>query len=74
MQTGIIILNVFAAIWAYTGLVAMPAPWWTYGGPAIVSLALMGWSWKKRDKHRARDAAESRRIGRLVSVWSAAEG
>jgi len=42
--------------------------------PAILSVALVGWSWKKRDKHRVRDAAGSRRIGRLVGVWSAAEG
>ena len=36
MHTGIMILNVFAAIWAFVGLAAMPAPWWTYGRPGNI--------------------------------------
>lgn len=74
MQTGIIILNVFAAIWAVLGLVFMQAPSWMLVGLVLLSLGLVGWSWKKREMASNQCDAESRRIGRLVGLWSGAEG
>lgn len=74
MQTGIIILNVFAAIWVVLGLVFMQAPSWMLVGPVLLSLGLVGWSWKKREMASNQGEAESRRIGRLVGLWSGAEG
>lgn len=74
MQTGIIVLNVFAAVWALLGLVFMQAPLWMLSGPVILSLGLVGWSWKKREMALIQSKAESRRIGRLVGLWSGAEG
>jgi len=72
MKIGVIILSVFAAVWAIAGLFSINADWWLWLLPIVISAALASWCW--RLVIPAEDPAEGKRIGRLVGFWSAIQG
>ena len=72
MKTGVIILSVFAAVWAIAGLISIDADWWLWLLPVAISVALASWYW--RLVLPAEDPVEGKRIGRLVGFWSAIQG
>ena len=72
MKTGVIILSVFAAVWAIAGLISIDADWWLWLLPVAISVALA--SWYRRLVLPAEDLVEGKRIGRLVGFWSAIQG
>ena len=72
MRTGIIVLNVFAALWGGAAIVAAHRPLWLIALPVLVSAGMIGWAGRALRHVGARpDAA---RVGRLVGIWSAVEG
>ena len=72
MKAGVVILSVFAAVWAIAGLISIDADWWLWLLPIVISAALASWCW--RIVIPAEDPAEGKRIGRLVGFWSAIQG
>jgi hypothetical protein len=74
MQSGLVVLNVFAFVWGGVALWGLQAPLWSWTAPALISGAQLAWTWRVRSGFPARDESESRRIGRLVGLWSAVEG
>ena len=72
MRTGIIVLNVFAALWGGAAIVSAHWPLWLIALPVLVSGGMIGWAGRALAHVGARhDAA---RVGRLVGIWSAVEG
>jgi hypothetical protein len=64
-----VVLNVFAALWAWVGLkLSGAAPWLTLV-PAFVSLGLLAWGWRGAGVVPARGS----HVGKVVALWSAVE-
>jgi hypothetical protein len=72
MRAGILILNVFAAIWACAALGSLHAPTWTWLLPAVVSAGLAT-ACLRRVTIAPVPAHARRRMGYVVGWWSAAE-
>jgi hypothetical protein len=72
MRAGILILNVFAAIWACAALGSLHAPNWTWLLPVAVSAGLTT-ACLRRVRVAPVPAQASRRMGYVVGLWSAAE-
>ena len=71
---GVIILGSFAAIWAMAGLYYLGEPVWMLVLPAVLSAAIVTWGISQLKGLPERDAAERKRVGRVVGWSSAAEG
>lgn len=71
---GPVILSVFAAIWAIIGLDAIAAPRALWLAPAAISAGAIAAALAASRARPRPPEAESRRIGRLVGLWSAVEG
>ncbi len=73
-STGVIVLSVFAAVWAFLGLHTSGQVLWVQVVPFALSLALT-LAVLIIDRHAARPTPEDRkRIGRTVMIWSFIEG
>ncbi len=72
MRTGVIILCVFAMVWMLLAVNALDAPLWVWIAVAVFSVGFLVWSF--RMKLPTDDIRDSKRIGRLVCIWSGAEG
>jgi hypothetical protein len=72
-RIGSIILSFFAAIWGIIGLYNFHAPVWAQLAPVLVTAAITLMVWRARPG-KVRSKAEERRIGRLLTRASAAEG
>lgn len=70
MRGAIWVLGIFAAIWGAIGLSPLGRP--AMAIPVAVSVALIGWA--SRLDLPERDAAERRRIGRVIALWSSIQG
>jgi hypothetical protein len=71
---GVVILNVFAAVWAEWALVSSPFPYWVRLIPIVVSLAIIA-LYVPAIRHAPEQTGdENRRRGRLIGIASAAEG
>jgi hypothetical protein len=70
VRIALVVLNVFAALWAWAGL--------RFSGfapglsllPIVVSLALLAWGWRGVGTVPSR----GRHVGRVIAVWSTIEG
>ena len=72
MRFGIIVLNVFAALWGAAAILSARCPWWLVAAPILVSGGLILWS--GRALRHVGPRPDAARIGRLVGIWSAIEG
>lgn len=72
-KIGAVVLGVFAAVWGISAAISAQAPAWAMLVPILVTAALLIPVWRD-SRAQARSAAEQRRITRLVSWASAAEG
>jgi len=71
---GIIVVNVFAAIWCIGGLYSAGAPVWCWPLPALVSVGIVVACLRETAGVPARSPEESARVGRLIGIWSGVEG
>lgn len=74
MLRGNVVLVVMAAVCCDLGFFLTRAPWAWFLVPAVVSASLVLVARRAWARLPARSAEEERRIGRLVGLWSAAEG
>jgi hypothetical protein len=74
MLGGNLVLVVMAAVWCDLGFVLTRAPWSWFVVPPVVSVAILIIALRVFARVPARSAEERRRIGKLVGLWSAAEG
>jgi len=72
MRSGVVVLGVFALLWAGAALISAGCPLWLIAGPLTISAALCLWAF--RTPVPPRTPEEGRRIGRAVGLWSAVEG
>ncbi len=70
MRGAIWVLGVFAAIWGAIGFSPLGLP--AMAIPIAISAGLIGWA--SRIDLPERTAAEGRRIGRLIAIWSSIQG
>ncbi len=71
MRTGLWILNVMAALWCVGALYFSRLPlWWSVPAVAISAAILLG----TRHASDATQDADRAHVGRLVAIWSSAEG
>jgi len=69
VRIALVVLNVFAALWAWVGLrLSGVAPGLTLL-PFVVSLALLAWGWRGAGMVPARGS----HVGKVVGLWSAIE-
>jgi len=69
VRIALVVLNVFAALWAWVGLkLSGVAPALTFV-PFFVSVALLAWGWRGAGMVPAR----GRHVGKVVGLWSAIE-
>lgn len=73
-RSGIIILNIFAALWAVLALATAQQPWWELAFPPLLSLGLINWAFMRTQGDAAPDPAARKRTVRIVSIASAVEG
>lgn len=73
-RSGIIILNIFAALWAILALVEAQQPWWELAFPALLSAGLINWAMMRTTGDPAPDPEARKRTVRIVAIASAAEG
>jgi hypothetical protein len=71
---GVIVLSVFGAIWALVGLVVAGVPTVACAMPAAIAAGGIFAGARLSRGNPPMPAAEQKRIGRLVGLWSAAEG
>jgi hypothetical protein len=71
---GVVVLSVMGAIWALVGLVFAGAPVVVWVLPATMALDGIIAGAQLSRHHPPMAAAEKKRIGRLVGLWSGAEG
>jgi len=74
MVGGAIVLNVFAAIWCGLGLVFLPAPLWLLPLPVVLSVTLILAAIRASRFVPPRTKEDESRVGRLIGIWSGAEG
>jgi len=74
MLFGVIIVNIFAAVWCELGMSHLPMANAARALPPVISLLLTVAGARALRRLPARDAAEEKRIGRLFGIWSGAEG
>jgi hypothetical protein len=70
MRTGMIVLAVFAAAWAILGILLAGSDTRAVVVPILMSIALIGWSWRWSGFATSRGP----HVGKLVGLWSAIEG
>ena len=73
-RSGIIVLNIFAALWAVLALIVAQQPWWELAFPPLLSLGLINWAMMRTAGDSAPDPAARKRTMRIVAMASAAEG
>lgn len=74
MAIGLIVVNVFAAIWCILGLNGAGAPAWSWPLPALASAIIATLCLRATAGLPARSPEEGARVGRIIFIWSAAEG
>ena len=70
MRGAIWVLNIFGAIWGAIGLAGLG--WPAKALPIVISTALI--TWASRIPAPERTAADAKRIGRLIGIWTMVEG
>ena len=70
MRGAIWVLGIFAAVWGAIGLSPLGLP--AMAVPVAISVILIGWT--SRLALPERGIAETRRIGRLIAIWSSVQG
>ena len=73
-RSGIIILNIFAALWAVLALHEAQQPWWEMLFPAFLSIGLINWAMVRTANDAKPDPEVRKRTMRVVAMASAAEG
>jgi hypothetical protein len=73
VRSAILILNLFAAVWALAALGSLGAPTWTWLLPVVVSGAIVGICWRDVDGTPVPPRDVRHRIARIVGFWSALE-
>ena len=68
MRTGVVILCIFAAVWAGAGILVQPLPTGWIALPLAISTAVLIYA------SRQRTEPPPPHVGRLVGIWSAVEG
>ncbi|WP_052025191.1 hypothetical protein [Asticcacaulis sp. AC466] len=74
MRNGVIVLSVFAAIWAFMGLHIAGQPLWAQFAPLVASFMLILLAVTAGRNVPAPSPEERKRVGRTVMIWSAIEG
>jgi hypothetical protein len=74
MLFGVIIVNIFAAVWCELGMSHLPMANAARALPPMISLWLVVAGARALRRLPARDRAEAKRIGRLIGIWAGAEG
>jgi hypothetical protein len=70
MRGGMVILDLFAAVWAAAAILVAHHPLWWVAAPVAISAAILLWA---RTKGGAAGASPGH-VGRIVGIWSAVEG
>ncbi len=73
-RSGIIVLNVFAALWAILALISAHQPWWEMLFPAFLSIGVINWAIMRTTGDPAPDPAVRKRSVRLIAIASTVEG
>src|SRR2546423_7828230 len=72
MRIGIIVLNVFAALWGGAAILSAHLALWLLAVPLLVSGGMIAWA--ERAVRHVPPRPDRGRIGRGVGIWSAVEG